>query len=229
MTFTQKIKTYLEELNLIIKLSMLVIVAICFFILFPFLLNYGKIVYIILFSLFSISLSLLRIISGKKIFRITIWLWASGSIIYLIIAGFMIYKRIQPLPYIYFQGWKLLLYYLSYPLRLLGIFATGIIFVTITSPIEFLKWGNSGLKIALAYRAFEYSINAIEENRISLIIQGEWPDFSEGRRGLKRVYRVIKYAPKLVATTLRNIILWVPWAWICYNTLKKEIFEEGKK
>jgi hypothetical protein len=151
------------------------------------------------------------------------WLWTSGSVIYLIIAFVLIMKDIQPLPYIEMDRIGMILYYVSYPLRVLGIFFTGLIFSSITSPIEFLKWGGFGFKITLAYRAFEYSVNAFDANREALILLNQWPDFTKGDNGFRRIVTVLKSAPILVSTTFRNLILWFPWAWICFNSLKKEI------
>ena len=111
------------------------------------------------------------------------WLWTTGSVIYLLIAFVLIIKGIQPLPYIEMDRIGMILYYVSYPLRVLGIFFAGLIFSSITSPVEFLKWGEFGLKITLAYRAFEYSVNAFDANREALILQNQWPDFTKGERG----------------------------------------------
>jgi len=226
-----KIKTlrnYLENLHIIVKIIFLIFGASIFFILFPFLIRYGKSIYIIFFFLLLSFGLVFRIVSTKRVFRITLWLWASGAIIYIIIALFLILKNIQPLPYLKMDRFSLILYYLSYPLRVLGIFFTGLIFSNITSPVDFLGWGELGLKIALSYRAFEYSVSSFEENRVALLIQDKWPDFSVRNKGFKIVFMVIKYAPVLIATTFRNLILWFPWAWICYNNIRKEIINKNR-
>lgn len=218
------VKRSLRKLPLVIKLSLLVSGASLFFILFPFLLRYGTIIYIVFFSLLIIFGAIFRIVTDRNTFITTLWLWGGGSIIYLIIALFLIIRGIQPLPYIQFETLPLIVYYLSYPLRVLGIFFIGLIFANITSPAEFLSWGEKGLKIALVYRAFEYSVQTLSETKIALLIQGEWPDFSGAKRqGFREMLMVVRSAPVLIATAFRNIILWFPWAWICYNNLKKEI------
>jgi hypothetical protein len=155
------------------------------------------------------------------------WLWGSGSILYLVIALILILRGVQPLPYLHMEPLQMALYYMSYPFRVLGIFFIGLTFSQITSPAEFLRWGETGLKIALVYRAFEYSINSFEENRRALLIEGTWPEFLKGNRNYKMVFSIIRSAPVLVATTFRNIILWYPWAWICYNSLKLDIKKRG--
>lgn len=218
------LKRSLRKLPLVIKLSLLVSGASLFFILFPFLLRYGTIIYTLFFSLLIISGAIFRIVTDRNTFITTLWLWGGGSIIYLIIALFLILRGVQPLPYIQFETLPLIIYYLSYPLRVLGIFFIGLIFANITSPAEFLSWGEKGLKIALVYRAFEYSVQTFSETKIALLIQGEWPDFSGTKRqGFREMLMVVRSAPVLIATAFRNIILWFPWAWICYNNLKKEI------
>ena len=219
----KKIVILLNNMKLIYKIMFLIGGGAIFFILFPFLLGYGKSIYIAYFLILIIYAILFRVVAGKKSFKITMWLWASGSIIYLIISVFLILKGIQPLPYVKMNKFDLILYYLSYPLRVLGIFFTGLVFVAITSPIEFLKFGKLGLGIALIYRAFEYSISSFEENRIALMIQGSWPDFTDNVNKIRLFFKLIKSTPLLIATTFRNIILWSPWAWICYNAIKKEI------
>ncbi|RKX95049.1 MAG: hypothetical protein DRP84_05375 [Spirochaetes bacterium] len=218
----------LSEMRLIYKLIFLVAGGAVFFILFPFLLKYGRLMYIAYFLVLIVFAVIFRMVAGKKSFKITIWLWASGSIIYLLIAIFLIFKGVQPLPYVKMNQLELILYYLSYPLRVLGIFFTGLVFVAITSPIEFLKFGKLGLGIALIYRAFEYSISSFEENRIALMIQGSWPDFADSDSRIRLFFKLIRSTPLLIATTFRNIILWSPWAWICYNAIKKDIIRRMK-
>jgi hypothetical protein len=227
-SFAQKLKDRLQELNIIIKLLMLALGAALFFLLFPFLLKWGgALVYLVFFILLLVAGALFRVVSGRRAFRVTLWLWLSGSIIYMIIASILILRGVQPLPYMRMDRVELILYYLSYPLRVLGIFFTGLIFSAISSPVEFLKWGGFGMKIALAYRAFEYAVNAFETNREALLIQDEWPDFSKGVRRKRGLGKVFKATPALVATTFRNIILWFPWAWVCYTSLQKEVMKRG--
>jgi len=156
-------------------------------------------------------------------------LWAGGSVIYMIIAAVLILRNVQPLPYMQMGRTHLLLYYLSYPLRVLGIFFTGLIFAGITSPADFLRWGEAGLRIALVYRAFEYSVISLGDVRRALVLQGEWPERYGRYRAGQRIVLFFRGAPILVATIFRNIILWFPWAWICYTNLKRELTEGGKK
>ena len=222
MKTSQKITIFMENLNLIVKFVLLMSGAVVFFVLFPFLLKHGLKVYILIFTLLVLAGVTFRIVAGKKAFKVIMWLWAGGSIIYLIVAAFLIVKGVQPLLYLKMDRFDMILYYVSYPLRVLGIFFTGLIFSSITSPVEFLRWGDFGLKIALVYRSFETNMKA-------LIVQGEWPDFSRDAKNFRRTFLVVKSTPMLVAITFRNIILWFPWAWICYNTLRKDVDKRREK
>jgi hypothetical protein len=217
----EKLSIFLERFPLPVKLFILISGALIFFLLFPFLLQRSLSNCLYFVPILVLLGILYRLIQGKRAFRLIMWLWAGGFIIYMVISLFLILKNVQPLPYRTMDSAELIIYYLSYPLRVLGIFFTGLLFSSITSPIDFLPWGKIGQKIALAFRSFEYSVNAFEENRRALIIQGEWPDFRKGEGGIRGPWMFAKSAPVLVATTFRNIILWFPWAWICYNALQK--------
>jgi hypothetical protein len=216
-------------MHLVLKLLFLISGAAVFFILFPFLLRYGIPVYSVLAVLLICVGILFRMVTGKRTFRITMLLWAGGSIIYMVIAAVLIMRDVQPIPYMYLNRIHLILYYLSYPLRVLGIFFTGLIFVGETSPAEFLRWGELGIRIALLYRAFEFSILSITDIRKALILQGEWPERAGGYRTGQNIGIFVRGAPILVATIFRNIILWFPWAWICYTNLRKEIKGSQKR
>lgn len=213
----------LRSMHLVLKLLFLISGAAVFFILFPFLLRYGIPVYSVLAVLLICVGILFRIVTGKRTFRITMLLWAGGSIIYMVIAAVLIMRDVQPIPYMHLNRIHLILYYLSYPLRVLGIFFTGLIFAGVTSPAEFLRWGELGMRIALLYRAFEFSVLSIKDIRKALILQGEWPERAGGYRAGQNIGMFVRGAPVLVATIFRNIILWFPWAWICYTNLREEI------
>ncbi len=200
-----------------------------FFILFPFLLKYGLYIYAVYFATLIVFGIIFRLVAGRKVFRITLWLWGSGSLIYLVVSLILILQGVQPLPYLHMEKLNLILYYLTYPLRVLGIFFTGLIFVSITSPIEFIRFGRVGLGIALIYRAFEYSISMFDENRTALLIQGSWPDFDDSDKKYRLFFKLILKTPLLIATTFRNIIMWAPWAWICYNAIKKDLMRRLKR
>jgi hypothetical protein len=220
-------------MKLILKILFLFAGALVFFLLFPFFQRYGAPAFAVFCALLTGAGTAFRIVAGRKEFRVTMILWLTGSVIYMMIALVLILRRVQPLPYVWMEASTMTLYYASYPLRVLGVFFVGLIFVHITSPVEFLAWGGFGLKAALAYRAFEYSMNAFDDTRRSLILQGYWPD-PTARRNAKRSGKraflsMIENSPVLIATTFRNIILWFPWAWICYNSLMREVKRSSHK
>jgi hypothetical protein len=215
-------------MKLVLKILFLFAGALVFFLLFPFFQRYGAAAFAVFCVLLAGAGAAFRIAAGKREFRLTMILWLTGSVIYTMIAAVLVIRRVQPLPYISMGTSTLILYYASYPLRVLGVFFVGLIFVHITSPVEFLAWGGFGLKVALAYRAFEYSVNAFDETRRALIIQGYWPD-PTSKRPKRVLYSMLAHSSVLIATTFRNIILWFPWAWICYNSLVMDFSRRGHK
>jgi hypothetical protein len=228
-SLSRRITGGLRSLHLVFKLLLLFSGGGLFFLLFPFLLRFGMPVYGLLFFLLLSFGVLFRMVTGRQTFRITMLLWAGGSLIYLLIAAVLILRNVQPLPYMVMSRAQLVLYYLSYPLRVLGIFFTGLVFAGITSPADFLHWGEVGLRIALIYRAFEYSVISLGEVRRALVLQGEWPERRGGQRTGRKIGLFLRGAPVLVAMIFRNIILWFPWAWMCYAKLKRELSKGGKK
>ena len=223
MSLSVRVQEAFRNIRLFWKILFLILGAVLFFLLFPLLLRYGTPVYCAL-ALFLICTGILfLLVAGKRAFRITMILWAGGSVIYMIIAAVLIVRDVQPLPYMHFDRVHLMLYYFSYPLRVLGIFFIGLIFAGVTSPAEFLRWGKFGLRVALLYRAFEFSVLSIHDIRKALVLQGDWPERVGGFSSGRNIGMFLKGTPLLVATIFRNIILWFPWAWICYTELKEEI------
>jgi hypothetical protein len=227
VSLSHRITGRLRRLHLVFKFLLLLSGGALFFLLFPFLLRFGMPVYAILFILLLCFGVLFRIVIGRRTFRITMLLWAGGCVIYLCIAGVLILRSVQPLPYLEMGRAQLVLYYLSYPFRVLGIFFTGLIFAGITSPADFLHWGEVGLRIALMYRAFEYAVISLGDVRRALVLQGEWPEPRRVQGAGRRIGLFFRGAPVMVTMIFRNIILWFPWAWICYAKLKRELEKGG--
>lgn len=170
--------------------------------------------YIIMISVLT---SFAFIIIGKKAFLAMLKIWGVGVIIYLLFAIPRIYLTSSLTPYFNFinftDRW---LYSLLLPLLLLGTFTVGLIFIQITSPIEFLKWGHHGLKVTLLMRALQHAVQVFNDTKISLMLQNQWPDASSNIFNLRSSWLIIKSSPLLVSTALRNIILyWFPWGWLC--------------
>lgn len=217
------IKDNLRRINIWFKILILISGGCIFFFLFPFIIKYRYFSY----GLFVISLFLagffFTVMSGKRGLKIILSLWGVGTIVYFGIVFLFILKEKQPLPYVKLEKPELIFYYFSYPLRLLGVFFTGLIFMQIVSPVDFSKWGRLGLYIALVFRSFEFSLERLEMTRVALIMEGLWPDPYERKSVLKNIWIFFKGAVILVSTAFRNIILWFPWAWIVFNSIKKEL------
>lgn len=165
-----------------------------------------------------------RPIVGKKTLKNLIIFWGIGIGIYALFAIPRIYGGGILTPYFtltnIYERW---FYSLLFPVILLGTFVTGLIFMKITSPIEFLRWGNFGFKLALLFRAFQHSIQILQDTKTALLMRGEWPE--ENREvSWRKTWLFIKYSPRLICTSLRNIILfWFPWGWLCVVKLQRKI------
>lgn len=164
----------------------------------------------------------------RRFFKIMIKLWLLGSIIYLCFAIPRIYLGGTLTPYLNLHSLQARwLYSLLLPLLLLGTFSSGLTFMSITSPTEFLSYGPIGMKIALLFRALQHAMQTLQETKIALMMQNQWPEEGKGLIRLRETWMCIKYSPLLVSTTLRNIILyWFPWGYLCFNQLQKKINNE---
>ena len=162
-------------------------------------------------------------ILGKRSLKNMLGLWAIGTVIYLLFAIVRIYSGGALSPYFAlvntYERW---FYSLLFQVILLGTFTVGLIFMEITSPIEFLRWGRLGLKIALLFRAFEQAMQILQDTKMALLMRGEWPEEGNDIISLRKTWLVIKCSPLLIRTGLRNIILfWFPWGWLCVVKLQK--------
>lgn len=171
-----------------------------------------------------------RPIVGKKTLKNVLIFWGIGIGIYLLFAVPRIYGSGLLTPYFtltsIYERW---FYSLLFPVILLGTFVTGLVFIKITSPLEFLRWGNFGFKLALLFRAFQHSIQIFQDTKIALLMRGEWPEEQNEIIGWQKIWLFIKYSPRLICTSLRNIILfWFPWGWLCVVKLQKKMPVEKK-
>jgi hypothetical protein len=171
------------------------------------------------------------VVIGKKNFIAMLKLWGIGAVIYLLFAVPRIYWAGSLSPYFDFTSltdrW---LYSLLLPLILLGTFTASLVFVRITSPAEFLKWGYGGLKITLLMRALQHSAQVFSDTRIALMLQNQWPDEGSSIFNLRTSWLVIKSSHLLVSTAFRNIILyWFPWGWLCFKKNIGALTRNNKK
>jgi hypothetical protein len=222
-TGTDRIREGLRRAPLPLKGAMLVAGAAVFFVLFPFLQRYF-LLSLLLFGIFLAAAGILFfLVSERSAFKAVLVLWAAGSVIYMAIAVILIIRGVQPLSYITLDTPGRVFYYASYPLRVLGIFFVGLLFSHTTSPAEFLRWGELGVRITLAYRAFEYSVQSLGDTKGFLIVQGHWPDSEDKTSIFGMFVATIRSVPYLVATMMRNLILWFPWAYISYTRLRRDL------
>ena len=220
------LRKVLRKLPLWVKIASLLVFG---FLLFPFFIDdftFRSYLYV-LFSIVPIMAFLCYLIIYKE-FKFIIYLWLIGSIIYLLITIPYIYTQHSICPYLKLDNmvdrW---LYILAYPIRILGLFSVGLIFISIVSPIGFLKYGKFGYWLALLFRVIELAIQQIHETRIALLMQNNWPEEHKGLIRLNEAYLIIKNSPKLIITMLRNMIVWFPWAWLCFNRLKTNVKGDG--
>lgn len=199
--------------------------------LFPFFITEDILrIYLVLLFVLVISVaSLYRIAVGKKEFRSVILFWLIGTFIYLIFTIPLIYTQFDISPHLKLDNiidrW---LYTIALPIRLLGLFSGGLIFIRIISPIEFLRWKNFGYIIALLFRVIEQAKQKIHETRIALLMQNNWPEESGNLNRFRVASLIIKSSPKLIITTIRNMIVWFPWAWLCFKRFKGN-FKGGRR
>jgi len=160
---------------------------------------------------------------SKRVLKNMLFLWAIGVVIYLVFASIKVYSGGALSPYFtltnVYDRW---FYVWLFPVILLGTFTVGLIFMAITSPAEFLRWGDTGLKIALLFRAFEQAIQVLQDTKTALLMRGEWIEEGDEIISLRKTWRIIKYSPLLIRVSVRNIILfWFPWGWLCAINLQK--------
>lgn len=161
------------------------------------------------------------LVLSKKVLKNTVILWGVGVVIYLLFAIPRIYYGGMLTPYFnltsIYERW---FYSLLFPAILLGSFIVGLIFMRITSPLEFLRWGDFGFKLALIFRALQHSMQVFQSTKTALMMRGEWPD----EQGVDAMWLAFKSSPLLIGASIRNIILfWFPWGWLSVLKLQQTI------
>lgn len=120
-------------------------------------------------------------------FKKTIILWLIGAVVYWLFAIPLTLTGIPVSPFFKMKGLAAcLLFNVDLPFRLLGIFFSGLIFIEITSPIEFTRLGRITFITAYTYRMFEHSIEILYETIDSLIAINRWPDNSQKIKGISK-------------------------------------------
>jgi hypothetical protein len=228
---TYKLTNNLIKIPLNWKLLFLVVGAIALYLPHFFLYKINLPLYFTLFTSLVCSLaSICYLVIGSKNFKMIIKLWAIGTIVYCCFAIPRIYLASKLSPYFIFTSlsdrW---LYSLLLPLMLLGTFSVGLIFVRITTPLEFLKWGRCGIKIALLLRVLQHSMQVLNDTKLALMMQNKWPDTMQNKKNFRENWLLLKYSPLLISTALRNIIIyWFPWGMVCFKR-KIEIYKQNMR
>ena len=168
-------------------------------------------------------------ILDRQTFALMLKLWSIGTIVYFLIAIPRIYMGGILTPYIVLthisDRW---LYSLLLPLVLLGTFSVGLIFMQVTSPIEFLAWGDFGLKIALLFRVLQHAMQSLQEVKIVLMMQDRWPEEQSQWICWGGTYKRIKCSILLVHIVFRNVLLyWFPWGCLCFRRLAELKIKKG--
>ena len=179
------------------------------------------------YFVFAASLTLVLVlvywrISERGDLRFMIGAWALGSALYLLIAVPFALLRVSPSPMLHdlsvFDG---LLYSFLRPVALLGVLAASLSFVRFTSPIEFLPFGRPGYWCAVLLRSAEFAGQELRNTQVALLIQGEWPEAGQYEPWWRHPRRVLRSGPILVGTAFRNLLMWGPWAYLCFLQLRK--------
>lgn len=223
------LRHYLKRLPLCLKVFILSLASIlnfyaCSFIPEKNLSNYLTVMTIALIPLLVLSFFVLE----SKALIVTIKLWIVGCVFTLVVATILIYMEKPLSPYLSIEdkmsNW---LYAFTYPMRILAIFLCGLMFLEITSPIEFMQLGSVGLLIAFLLRIIGYAKNNIYETIEYLKMCGLWPEENKKLFNINEVKAKVKICPILVSIVFRNIVCWsLPWAWISFNRFRKEIYGE---
>lgn len=225
-------RNLLAHLPLSVKIGSLLLTACILFISNIFATTYSLSLHFILMAIIiSFFVSVAYLTLELATFKSMLKLWLLGTLVYACFAIPRIYLAGSLSPYYSLQSisdrW---LYSFLLPIILLGTLSVGLIFVRITSPLEFLRWGKVGLGITLLLRALQHSVQIFSETRIALMMQNQWPEEKSNFYSLSSTWQVIKFSPLLIRTAIRNLILyWFPWGWICFNQLRnKQVLTQQK-
>lgn len=220
---------YLKKQHLVTKIIGLFFLAI---ILFGAVFLIKKMAFLIFFYCFFSFVLLLTCLGfcvlDKQTFVAMLKVWLLGVFIYLLIAIPRIYLADNLSPYFHLHGllnrW---LYTALLPLILLGTFSVGLVFMRVTSPVEFLCFGRFGLKMVLLFRVLEHTGQIFQETKTAFIMQGLWPEGGSSIFSLHKSWLIIKNSPALVRMIFYSIILhWFPWGWLYFNRLEQRVFHK---
>ncbi len=204
-------------IKLEIKVLFLIIVA---FLLFPFFVTENNLItYCQFIAFFTVLLMVFNaLFLGFKSFLSLVKLWFIGIFFYALIAIPLVFSK-YPLTYsLILTGTKMRLLYVSlYPIRVLGVFLSGTIFIGAISPTEFLKYGKFGYYCAFFLRSVQVAGENIQANVRALKMTAEINEDSQ----LKTMISYIHKSPQIISLTIRNMMLWLFWSSNHFEKIKK--------
>jgi len=212
-------KNKLRKINIYLKVFLLVIIGVS---LFPYLKSETYIspylAYLVFVNLFAEWLYYK--LSSKQSLLFVFKLWLIGLALYSIFALVFWLNNWSISPTLQINESKnVLLYLLSYPIRILAVFYIGLSFIELVSPVEFLQFGKIGIYICFLLRSFQVAKEQMLNNKKAMEIMGEIPE------SLKSIsdYRLFLHkSPLIIALTIRNLMIWLFWASHQFEKLKKE-------
>lgn len=219
-----KIKRKLERCHISLKILFLLLLTFVFYFSTLFIKEANIIIYFIILSFVVLIIyAFASCVLEKETINMTVQLWALGSFIYILIAVPYTLRGYMLTPYIKLSGMLYrLIYTILLPERLLGTFLGGLIILEITSSIEFLRWARIGFRITFLFRAMEYAKQEIFETIDTFRTLGEWPESRKRIISIKEAIKIIKNGTKLAIVVFRNIIIWLPKAWLNFIRIQQK-------
>lgn len=217
---TKTINQKLIHLPLGLKLSYLLINATVFFPVYIKEINFLKYFILMLSYIFFSTLIYKKLCGDKALFTV-LALWFTGMLFYAITSVIFITFDLPVSFQVTFSNPLYKIFYMFlYPFRLLGVFITGLIFIQSLSPVQFLKFGKTGLKIAFILRAISFATDELQSNKQALIMSGLIPDDTEIKKDKKKTLHFLLQSPLLVTLTIRNLFMWIFWVIQYYKKLE---------
>lgn len=227
-----KIDQMIRNVPFEIKISLLFIIALYSFGSVFILSDMNILKYMIILSVLTIlSISLLAATSHMTEVKSLLIMWSLGTFLYIFIAFLLYTMGLTIIPYSrIIEPTMKMIYIFSYPVRMLLIFASGLIFIKSISPLDFKIIGMSKSRSILLFRSIEYGKNTLIETQEAMKLLNWWPTHSLGSIiKYKDALQIIRNAPILISTAIRNIFVWSPWAWMCIEDSLNQNSEGNSK
>lgn len=210
-------RKFIKKIPLELKFFYLILMG---FILFPFFIHENMLVdYSIFLLILTILLSCLNVIlTGFRAYRTMLVLWFAGLLFYSLIALPLLYSN-SPLTYsMTLHTFHDRVLYLSlYPLRVLNVFLSGMIFVNSLSPTEFLKYGKTGYYIGFFLRSVQVAGESLQSNVKALQMSGKICE----KNYFSRFISTVQNSSLILTLSIRNMMIWLFWSSNHFEKIKK--------